>query len=319
VAAAEEGIPDQLLVIGSDDTGAARLQLIRRLEEQRDMTPQAAAWTVDAWAAAMEVPLRQSEPIVTVPPTAPGPGPDGGRGSGGMETIPQDRSRDNLPPPPQRPWWVAALAGAILLGVAVVALIFLLRPADGGTGDASITPTASPSAEASFASEAPSEEPSAAPSSEEPTPTPSADGLTAQERELLSWIPGEVQDSCEPTSHTDYGNPRAQLECHVPGLVSTAYLMYRTDRQMRQQYDRIVQTPKNTGRCSEGRLPSETTWTSASDDVIRGRISCFRDSGDLWVVWTAEYANLLMWGYRTDGNHEKLFEAWADRAGPLLP
>lgn len=317
VAAAEEGIPDQLLAIGSDETGAARLQLIRRLEEERDMTTQAAAWTVDAWAAAMEVPLRQSDPVVTgpVPGTGPGPGTGGGAGD---ETIPQDRSRDDLPPPPQRPWWAAAVAGAVLLGVAVVALIFLLRPPDEGTGGESVTPTVSPTAEASVASEAPSEEPSAAPSSEAPTPTATAstDSFTAAERELLTWIPANIRDSCESVDLNDVGNPVAVVECNLARTNRLTYLRYDGPRTMRQQYDRYARGPQDGGNCPND-LPSEGTWNFTGGET-QGRLACFRSEGTAWMVWTANRSSILAWASRTDGDSQALLDAWRSGGpGPL--
>jgi hypothetical protein len=316
VAAAEEGIPAQLLTAGIDPTGATRLQLTRRLEDDRDMTPEAAGWTVDAWAAALGVDLGG--------PVASGVGAaGGGMGDEVTRTVPSGPG-DDLPPPPSRGWvWVAAAAAALVLaGIAFVVIAKPFGPEVGGNGEP--TPTASPTAPApasatESAAGSGSAEPSTEPSTEPPTPTPTPEANPMDV--LLSWVPAHVRDSCTPSNYTDYGSPIAQVDCEVSGMDHLSYLLYPDSEAMRVEYRLFVRGERNAGDCESGDLPSERDWYY--DGVLRGRYACFWSNGNPWVVWTANYADILAFAKRDDNDLGELYRVWAlpaaEGPGPLDP
>ncbi|HET7602452.1 MAG TPA: hypothetical protein VFK36_05500 [Gemmatimonadales bacterium] len=287
VAAAEEGIPRQILNAGSDPTGAVRLQLAKRLQEERDMTPEAADWTVDSWAAALNVDLG---------------GPIGG-GLGGevTRTIPAGGDDDSPPPPQRRGLYIAlaVVAGLIVAGVFVV-IANPFRGGGVGQSSSSPSPTAVVTAE-------PSDEPTPEPSDPPPTatPTPGPEDL------LLRRVNSAIRDTCFTSTWTDVGDPIAQVMCEIDGMDSISYLLYESIDDMRAAYDEwVFIDEKDVGDCAEGETPAEHGWAvTGYTGRELGRYFCFK--GDTaWMVWTTDYARIMSIGYRDDGSVKQLYRAW---------
>lgn len=292
VVAAEEGIPRQILNAGADPTGALRHQMARRLQDERDMTPEAADWTVDSWAGALGVDLGGPSDGFAGEPTIPAPPP----------------TDDDVPPPrDRRGLWVALAA---LAGLALAILVFaVIRPFGPAGGSATATATATPtaSAEASV-----SEEPSATPrATPEDTPDPTPTPTLGPEELLLARISSEIRDTCRDANWS-IGEPIAQVNCDTVGMDNIAYLLYESTDEMRRVYDDWKQG-EDQGNCERENLPAERGWSLVGQTRRElGRYSCFRsDSGTAYILWSTSYADIIALGYRDDGDFAALWDAWA--------
>ena len=289
VAAAEEGIPRQILTAGNDPTGAHRLQLARRLQDERDMTPEAADWTIDSWSGALGVDLGARTAART-----------GSFGEDPTLTISSGAS-DDMPPPASRRWVFIGLAAAV---VTVVVLGFVFLRPFGGTGTG---PSPSPTA-TSTASQEPSS-PTPSPTPAEPTPTPEP---TTPLEGMLARLDSDMRRTCVESGNTDIGNVQAQVECEADGMDRLFYMQYETLEEMDDQYDRHVPVTTGEGRCPND-IPSERPWSFTSSQAVeRGRFACFLDDQTAWIVWTTNYATILAWGNREDGDMSGLYQAWTE-------
>jgi hypothetical protein len=276
---------------GADPTGALRLQLAKRLQSERDMTPEAADWTVDSWASALGVDLG---------------GPAGGFPGEPTRTVPTHPEDDLPPPPPRRGLWIALAA---LAGLAVAAVLFVvLNPfgRTGETGSATATATAS-------ATLAPTAEPTDTPDPSTPTPTPSPTPTPNPEDRLLARINTAIRDSCTTADWESVGDPIAQVNCDTVGMDNIAYLLFGSTDEMKDEYQRWVFADEDEGDCPGGNVPAEHGWSLVGyKNRELGRYSCWRDDdGTAWMFWTTNYADILAFGYRDDGEFDELWNGWA--------
>jgi hypothetical protein len=299
IAAAEEGIPTQILVSGRDRSGRERRRLIRRLVQARGMSASDAASTVDAWASALRVDLGGTRAFASMGFDEP-PVPDvhvGDHGDGDA---------------PSRWLWLRILGVVVSGGVLAAAIAFAVFVSPYGLealfGRAGRASTWTPPAHASASAAA-----SGGPAS------PSASASLTPLQTLLAWIPARVRESCSSSNYGDYGRPEAQVRCDLRGMAQLSYLRYETGAAMRAEYGRFVERIRDEGNCSAGNLPSEGSWSRPR--AGHGRYTCFWSGGRPWIVWTADQANILAFAARDDGKVRALWDVWAappgEGPGPL--
>lgn len=257
------------------------------------MTPEAADWTVDSWADALGVDLG---------------GPAAAFLGEATRTVPTDAEEDLPPPPARRGLWIALAA---LAGIAAAIVLFVvLNPFGGGDGTGLITPTATPSPSADEASPQPSDD-AETPDPSTPTPSTSPTATPDPEERLIGRINSQIRDSCT-TASWEIGQPIAQVNCETVGMDLVAYLLFDTERGMRNAYQEWVFTDEDEGNCQRGNVPAEHGWSLVGYTRRElGRYSCFRSEGTAWIMWTTYYADILALGYRDDGDFGELWDGWA--------
>ena len=306
VLAAEEGIPRRILTAGGDASGALRMQLARSLQDERDMTPEAADWAVDSWAAALGVDLGGPLPITSSDKT---------------RTV--SRMTDDDQPPLRTPVPISWLVGGG--GVAVAAILLLvLGPLSGfiGAGNSSSpTPSAeltgelTPPPSASTGPESPEPTPTAT-ASPRPTPTPAPTPVPLQ-AQLEEWIPDAVVATCFKLdlSRKEWGPYRYAMSCDTPKASFVFYLLYRDRADLQTGYERAAASTldgrRDFGNCPSD-IPSEAGWVFTGEDRVRGRLACDAVASYAWLYWTMPYANVLGYMQRPDDNIVRLVSAWRD-------
>ena len=259
------------------------------------MTPEAAGWTVDAWAMALGSSIGSAN---TIPPDA--------------NTLPAPRTPDDDAPPPTSRKGLLVL-GAVASAVAVAAIAFVALGGEGNP-DETATPRPSDSASASVSIAATPSQAEAPTATPDPTPTPQSAAVT----ELLSWIPSAFSDTCEESTDLDgLGPATARVDCELRGTAGASFILYDRLSDLRDEYETFLRSEMNTGSCSDGVLPSENGWSYEGKSA--GRFTCFRDGSRAWVVWSTNYANILAWISREDGGIQRLYKIWRDDAGPVAP
>lgn len=133
------------------------------------------------------------------------------------------------------------------------------------------------------------------------------------ERQLLARVPGQFQDRPCTRAPERPREASASIDCPTTTPQSFRFTLYPDATTMQAAYNArvgIAGGPPRDGDCSQGE-PSDDQWVTPADDVVRGRVLCYRDGGGAVIVWTHDDRLILAEGRRSDGDLVSLYEYWA--------
>lgn len=297
LAAAEDGIPQQLLA--SERPSETHLRrLVSRLQRDRRIDEDAAAWAVETWAHAVgrTVSGGYAPPVVVA--------------GEGEETLSNDDTWSG--PVGKRAPGRSLILGLGVAGLLLVAVVGVLT-FDGDSPEPSSPPiTANPSERATATPRPTTTARPTAPVTAAPAITPEITP-TPTDRDLLSWVPIEIRDTCQATTlPSAYASYREAVTCVASGIDALWYVGYETvDEVYGVYYDGLQFSDyADSGSCPDD-APSDETWHFTSDpDVSHGRLGCFIGGETASVVWTIDYAAVLAYAIRGDDDLVSLFDAW---------
>lgn len=138
----------------------------------------------------------------------------------------------------------------------------------------------------------------------------------AAEIGVLSHVPPPTADDCVRTSATARaGEATASVTC-VTDTHRVYYEQFATAADMRESYEAYLVAQgieRGAGTtCDEG-APAEGTWNGSD-----GRVACFVDDGNAWVVWSATRLRLVAVAIDPEGDLRRLFDWWSGpESGPV--
>jgi len=222
------------------------------------------------------------------------------------ELTPADGSTEPGGPTASRGARRGWLAAAALAVVAAVALGLALSRDPGGAGGAAAPPSTQPIAS--------------------PSPTPNfnteARALSADEERLLTYIPEQLAEKCEPFE-AGSGDTVGGLVCSSED-VEVLYRLFPD----RDAMDAALQVNANIrgatgGECATDRV-ALTPYTI--DGLPAGRVLCYRSKAGFFfgtarsdIEWTDERLLVYAHAVRGDGADLSLYEWWLGSAGPQIP
>jgi hypothetical protein len=243
------------------------------------------------------------------PPGGPGgppPGGPGGPGYGG-------------PPPggggPNRGLIFGIVGAVVLIALGVVGFL-LFSGGDDDDGDVG----ASPSPVAST----PGPTLTLSPSPVSPSPEDGDDGAfpaAGDEEFVFEHIPLDIQPTCQrETKDLMPKGATAGIACSPSGNKADfiAYYKFPTAPAMDRHYAgdiSFVDATRNSGSCTEGGIPSETSYTRGGKEVTVGRILCFNFEGTARINWTNNKLIIYSQAGQFGGNLKGLADFWTT-AGP---
>jgi serine/threonine-protein kinase len=261
----------------------------------------------------------------------PGPGGPGGPGPGGPGGRP--------PGGPGGPGWggpppggggsnrgmIIGIVGAVVLIAAAVVGFLLFSGGDDDTEPGSSVTTPPVTSPASPAS--PTESPSVPPS---PTDTPTGDDggafpAAGDEEFVFKHIPLGIQPTCQrETADLMPKGASAGIACSPKGNKADfiAYYRFPTLPQMNRHYNGDIDftnATRDSGSCSEGGIPSETTYTRGEKELVVGRILCFNFEGTARINWTNNKLLIYSQAGHFGGNLTGLANFWTTAGPTSLP
>jgi hypothetical protein len=219
-----------------------------------------------------------------------------------------------------------AIGAAFVGGIAVVVLVALMRPgdgADGTTGQASATPSASPSVSATEP-----EETHDLGRFNDPGEFPNG-----YEADLLDRLPAALTSSCTRADaslypvtyvaadvgampHAEPANVRAGVTCLTGGNTAT-YLQLGSRANVRFSFldiaDEIFHGAAERRTITEGSCATGTrAWSEWASGAHTGHVMCFAREGEAVLEWTYTAPNVYAIASRRDGDAAALFTWWED-------
>ena len=249
------------------------------------------------------------------------------------------------PPPPRQAGGgvlsllVIGLLGVLLVGGAGIVVMFAMRlgpfaPAavvSPSPTIVAIPPSPSPTPPAiSPASPPPTVPPTPTPTPD-PTPSPTLEPtatatVSLAYQQLDAWISTSIRPGCSEVALEDrLATSIAQAVCFAESepRLERGYALFDDVATMYEFYEQIVDDfERDSGSCPDD-VPSEEPWFyNDTPDVTRGRVTCYEDDGQPWLVLTADHAAIVGWiTQRPDGQATmaELRDAFGRSVGVLPP
>lgn len=156
------------------------------------------------------------------------------------------------------------------------------------------------------------------------SPSPSAGGLTAQERALLDRIPSEFQPYCRRSSVPDGAvGGQVSLRCDLPqdsagyGADSVWYDTFDLKSQMQLTFNALVDRQKlPKGDCASSATDAADRWSLGT--TFTGQLACYVKDKAAWLIWTYEGDEVFVRAVRLNGDSAALRTWWNEHAAPFL-
>jgi hypothetical protein len=221
-------------------------------------------------------------------------------------------------------WLLIGVALGLLVILTLVGL-YVLRL---GPFEPAAEPTASPTPGAIATSppptdrpptdEPPTASPAASPTTTAPpaTPTPSPD--TTAIGLLLTHVPADIRDGCQPSTGLD--GVSALLSCPTTdGRFTLNYAQFGDDQALTQIYDATFRTSeidRDSGNCGDASTwPAEASYSI--DGQPNGRFLCMLVDDVPAIYWTDTPLVIFAWMTAEPSDERALYEFWRTAAGPL--
>jgi Protein kinase domain len=255
-------------------------------------------------------------------PGGPPPGGPGGRGPGpggpGYGGPPPGGGGGN------RGLIIGIVGAVVLIAAAVVGFLLFTGDDDEPEPQADVTSpavTSPASPPTSPATTSPVTSPS--------TPEDGGDGgafpAAGDEEFVFKHIPLDIQPTCQrETQDLMPKGASAGIACSPNGNKADfiAFYKFPTLPQMNRHYNgdiSFVDATKGTGSCSEGGIPSETTYTRGEKELVVGRILCFNFEGTARINWTNNKLIIYSQAGHFGGNLTGLADFWTTAGPTSLP
>jgi hypothetical protein len=142
---------------------------------------------------------------------------------------------------------------------------------------------------------------------------------------VFEHIPLDIQPTCQrETKDLMPKGASAGIACSPNGNKADfiAYYKFPTLPQMNRHYNgdiAFTDATKNTGSCTEGGIPSETSYTRGEKEFVVGRILCFNFEGTARINWTNNKLIIYSQAGHFGGNLSGLAEFWTTAGPTSLP
>jgi hypothetical protein len=136
---------------------------------------------------------------------------------------------------------------------------------------------------------------------------------------LLSFLGNERSETCDISKHDSlFEDEIATAFCTPRGSVAYSMTLYETMFALYNDYNGwsigrgnpppVRQDPAN---CAVGK-PSKGNWSykNADNQDPVGRLTCYFQEGDAWIVWTYDKQKILAIASREDDNMRALYDWW---------
>ena len=236
-------------------------------------------------------------------------------------------TRSQLPVPPAPasaggpPSWLLIGVALGLLVILTLVGLYVLRlgpfeptasPTPGAIATSHPPTDQSPTDEPPTTSPAPSPTSSAPPATPTPSPDTTAIGL------LLTHVPADIRDGCQPSTGLDGAS--ALLSCPTTdGRFTLSYAQFADDQALAQIYDgtfRTSEIDRDSGNCGDA-----STWPAEASYSINGqpngRFLCMLVDDVPAIYWTDTPLVIFAWMTAEPGDERALYEFWRTTAGPL--
>jgi hypothetical protein len=157
----------------------------------------------------------------------------------------------------------------------------------------------------------------------EPTVDRPADFPRKGEARLLDLLYADIANECTRTSPDEVtrgANVSIYCDLRAGDKVQAWYEGFPNVAAMDRAYNRLRRgrgVDPNTRSCQPTQAyPAEAPWYRGEDQSnTLGRLLCFVDSGDVWLVWTDARHRALGWAVNRGGKKKVAWNYWANRGG----
>jgi hypothetical protein len=166
----------------------------------------------------------------------------------------------------------------------------------------------------------PAEEPPQTSEEPEPGVERPADFPRPGEQRILSLLAADIANQCTRTSPdevTRTANVSVYCDLRAGDRVQAWYEGFPSRQVMERAYARFRNgrgiTP-NTRACQpDQQYPAEAPWYQGDPSNILGRLVCFVEDGDVWLVWSDQRNRTLGWAVNRGGKKKIVWDYWAQR------
>ena len=157
----------------------------------------------------------------------------------------------------------------------------------------------------------------------EPTVDRPADFPRKGEARLLNLLYADIANQCTRTSPDEVtrgANVSIYCDLRAGDKVQAWYESFPNVAAMDRAYSRLRRgrdVEPNTRSCQPAQsYPAEAPWYRGESQAnTLGRLLCFVDSGDVWLVWTDARHRALGWAVNRGGKKKVAWNYWANRGG----
>ena len=168
----------------------------------------------------------------------------------------------------------------------------------------------------------PTEEPPQTDTGTEPEPGVDrpADFPRRGEERILNLLAADIASLCTrtpPDEVTRTANASIYCDLRAGDRVQAWYEGFPSRQVMERAYARFRNgrgISPNTRACQpDQQYPAEAPWYQGDPSNILGRLLCFVDSGDVWLVWSDNRNRTMGWAVNRGGKKKIVWDFWANR------
>ena len=140
------------------------------------------------------------------------------------------------------------------------------------------------------------------------------------EERILSLLAADIASQCTrtpPDEVTRTANVSIYCDLRAGDRVQAWYEGFPNRQVMERAYARFRNGRgilPNTRACQpDQQYPAEAPWYQGDPSNILGRLLCFVDSGDVWLVWSDTRNRTMGWAVNRGGKKKIVWDFWANR------